>query len=190
MKKIDWSEAPADATHYLRLREDSGEWFDTFWRIDSDGHASMAWRVGTVTAFSHVFIGTEDRDLLIPRPTTWTGTGLPPVGTVCEVREPEKFPGVAFADWSQCTVVAHNTGSSGAPQVCTIDCCGDFAIFYPTDDGTEFRPIRTPEQIAAEEREKTLKDMHRVFHAGIARDGHGFKALYDEDYRKVEGGEK
>jgi len=51
-----------------------------------------------------------------------------------------------------------NTGADGLPQVCTIDKRGDLAIYYPATDVVEFRPIRTPEQIAADERTHEIRN--------------------------------
>lgn len=87
----------------------------------------------------------------------WTDPqdGLPPVGTVCEVEHNE---------WRRCEVFAHKVNSQG-----TID-----ALFsYERADGTKdwnwcskaskFRPIRTHEQIAAEEREKAISEMFNIY---------------------------
>lgn len=84
-------------------------------------------------------------------PTQWTGEGLPPVGAVCEVQEQK---GLEEGGWSVCKIIA-------------VD--GNLAIFkiisgfYPQHiDGLvehAFRPIRTPEQVAAEERKIALAEM-------------------------------
>lgn len=121
----------------------------------------------------------------------WSGEGLPPVGMVCEVREMRVTPANSFEDWSKCSIIAHNTGSSGDPQVCTTDDRGDFAIFYPATDGTEFRPIRTPEQIAKQERSRACDKMYGVILDRIPQDRRNngsdiCEALYDAGYRKFE----
>lgn len=78
----------------------------------------------------------------------WPGEGLPPAGTVCEFFAQEK--------WHETTVIG-------------VDSRG-FCVFESPWAGGDtpysgccvsgyFRPIRTPEQIAAEEREKAIKEM-------------------------------
>ncbi|MNE41370.1 hypothetical protein D3C80_1354380 [compost metagenome] len=69
---------------------------------------------------------------------------------VCEVMG-GGLPSTAF-DWERCTVLLINEGADGKPQVCTRDFRGDLAIYYPEHDAVYFRQIRTPEQIAADER--------------------------------------
>lgn len=73
-------------------------------------------------------------------PEEWTGEGLPPVGTVCERN-------IARSAWCETTILAHSVGS----RVCAgfQDMAGQLG--WSGDVGM-FRPIRTPEQIAAEER--------------------------------------
>ena len=75
----------------------------------------------------------------------WTGEGLPPVGTVCEFR-------VETDDWRQCEVIAHKDDYA----VCWIHCNKILA-----SSGHAVRPIRTPEQIAADDREKACQDWLR-----------------------------
>jgi hypothetical protein len=81
----------------------------------------------------------------------WDGEGLPPVGTVCDVRQ-ITLP----HEWNSATVLF----------------VGEQRVFYRMANGEEmsrpikfllFRPIRTPEQIAADEREKAAIDMHARF---------------------------
>ncbi|MOA57078.1 hypothetical protein D3C78_1811840 [compost metagenome] len=67
----------------------------------------------------------------------------------------------------------------------TIDVVGNGAKTLDAYGAEHFRPIRTPEQIAAEEREKALEAMFKIYHdAGEFRTG--LAALYEAGYRKVE----
>lgn len=66
----------------------------------------------------------------------WSGEGLPPVGTVCEFE-------VETDDWRQCEVIAIKDNYA----ICWIHVNKIFAT-----GGASVRPLRTPEQIAAEER--------------------------------------
>jgi hypothetical protein len=77
----------------------------------------------------------------------WTGEGPPPVGTVCES---SKCEGV----WEQCKILAHSEMSYGEQVV--VFQAGDEITF---SNPKYFRPIRTPEQIAAEEQEKGILQM-------------------------------
>ena len=158
MSEIDWSKAPADATHangagvFLRENKsgsvsnfDNGKWIMTS---------------STIADFNHGYI--------FERPTTpsWSGGCLPPVGVVC------------MANGYQVVIVAHH-------------CNGIHAIYAESEvDGllyygepNEFRPIRTPEQIAADEREAAILDMERICRIGDFGSG-GLAALYDAGYRK------
>lgn len=110
----------------------------------------------------------------ITRVAAWNGTGLPPVGAVCEHQV------FGCAGWSKAAVLAY----------------GEKKTFYRDEDGHElsrlsdelkFRPIRTPEQIAAEERSLAVSEIinligwpHTV-EADIAA-----SRLYDAGYRKQE----
>ncbi|WP_458736988.1 hypothetical protein [Pseudomonas chlororaphis] len=101
--------------------------------------------------------------------TEWTGEGLPPVGTVCEFR-------VETDDWRQCEVIAHKDDYA----VCWIHCNKILA-----SSGHAVRPIRTPEQIAAEERQTEINRMvaiAQMLDKGWAR--RVCASLYDAGYRK------
>ena len=76
----------------------------------------------------------------------WDGEGLPPAGTACDIRQ-TTLPN----EWASATVLF----------------VGDRRVFYRTADGDEmsrpinfllFRKIRTPEQIAADEREHGIRN--------------------------------
>lgn len=117
-------------------------------------------------------------------PAEWNGEGLPPVDFECEVMG-GGLPSTAF-DWERCTILLINEGADGKRQVCTRDFRGDLAIYYPEVDSVYFRPIRTAEQIAAEERKRGIDEMHRI--SGEPSYGSSIRAclgeLYDAGYRK------
>lgn len=168
---IDWSQAPDYATHYDELAEvfcnKRGYWCaDCYWRADP---------------------GQEDwgTSRYIPRPTsTWNGEGLPPVGTHCA------HQGTAHnLDWQEVVVLAH-TEVCGR-QVAVFQ----YANIVSYSSAQYFRPIRTPEQIAADERlhnvrnacsaiAETLDDLRgktMVERAALAV----VEAMIDAGYRKV-----
>ena|SRR5690554_4147267 len=102
----------------------------------------------------------------------WNGEGLPPVGIECEV--------LWRGNWVVCEVLAHRK---------------NFAVVYLPNEVTaglarigDCRPIRTPEQIAAQERERALDDIYRILRT-VDRPGNKAdmaEALYDAGYRKQE----
>lgn len=112
----------------------------------------------------------------------WGAEGLPPVGTVCEMRRTDYVD----IDWQKVEFL----------------CAGNKKAFFRDRDGHEwsrplsdlkFRPIRTPEQIAAEDREAAIKAMMAEADLNL---GAGemmsvsdyiecsFAALYDAGWRK------
>lgn len=111
----------------------------------------------------------------------WVDGELPPVGTVCEYNNYEPHPVDVELKWSRVEIVARHTQG--------LD---DFAVFASVSGyhgsrvPKRFRPIRTPEQIAAEEREKELNRM--VATVSMLDKGWARKVcagLYDNGYRKV-----
>ena len=106
----------------------------------------------------------------------WNGEGLPPVGTVCEWKEKTGF------SWVKATVLFISESS----------------VVMQREDGFEwqmltkrtvFRPIHTPEQIAAEERDKAIEGMIADTNilTGIMSDRRIMAGqLYDAGYRKFE----
>ncbi len=102
----------------------------------------------------------------------WNGEGLPPVGTVCEWKEKTGF------SWVKATVLFIT----------------DSSVVMQREDGFEwqmltkrtvFRPIRTTEQIAAEERTNNAIAMCQATQG--AHDWmEAFRMLHDAGYRKFE----
>jgi hypothetical protein len=102
----------------------------------------------------------------------WTGEGLPPVGSMCI------------------------TTRGDYEREVLILCHGEKRVFVRDQvdgeewglliEGRDFRPVLTPEQIAAEERLKAIDEMAAVYKSNY--EGHvkdGCQALYDAGYRKV-----
>jgi len=171
---VDWSKAPEGATHFQPKRADDDFWHAVFWKI-VDGVGVEAWQVSNDTdALGHYTRPTwtaETMSLLISRP--WSGEGLPPVGVICEFRT---GPGMS---WSKGQVLAF-----GGKKVFYQDYGShEWSRLY---DEIEFRPIRTPEQIAADERELAITDICVVMDKDPSRPILREKAgvLYDAGYRK------
>lgn len=167
MSDIDWSKAPADATHYsppqgvfigLWAKQIDGVWY--YHRNDYEG-----W-----------YYGAQPRkdENYIARPA-WPGTGLPPVGTVCEIKHPD-------LGWVKCEIVAHKYFDCGSKPhaIAWID-----ENTMDQSQGNRLRPIRTPEQIAAEEREKGVAEMMN-FRQSFDSAEEFARNLYEAGYRKTE----
>lgn len=102
------------------------------------------------------------------RPAPWTGEGLPPVGTVCEMHRSDYVD----VDWQRIEFL----------------CAGSKKAFFRDGEGHEwsrplgdlkFRPIRTPEQIAAEEhRAKYMPQLIQLWDADTAREAF-LEAVYE-----------
>lgn len=115
--------------------------------------------------------GTPIHTPLIPRPTEraveWDGVGLPPAGTVCAVlnsalRDPA---------WERCAILY-----SGKHRVMyDSESCEERVAFI------QDLKFRTQEQVAAEEREKVIREMRDI---GIRAQGRWAEAIYDAGYRK------
>jgi hypothetical protein len=161
---IDWSKAPEGATQYVvgsirpwekivagrRSFFDDDAWFRMSNRDDS-----------------------EDADI-IQRPAAWNGTGLPPVGTVCEMHHECWQP----ANWPEVTIKY-----ASAEYFITQDSAGEQ---HWHARGVQFRPIRTPEQIAADERRLVIEDMVKALGMETPRTAEYIRCglIYDAGYRK------
>lgn len=162
---IDLSNKPDGATHYM-----SDEGRRNIWRMNNGAH----WLAYVDGEWVLVVNATPERYIAIKAP--WTGEGLPPVGMACEVSSNEggwakaeiKYLGERF-------VVYKYLPQEG----------------YGPDHQTEismhltvmrFRPIRTPEQIEAEERKKVIQEMRDAALKNLQLDP--FEQLYDAGYRK------
>lgn len=177
MSDVDWSKAPEGATHYAPRREDNCMYRPVFWRVVGD-RGVEAWAINADGSLQHYAAPawmSDDLSRLIPRPATpqWNGEGLPPVGAVVEafyMGIPQGVVTVRYA--GQCMILW--SGERNSEQ------CGAAEHYL-------FRPIRTPEQLAAEAREKAVEEMWSVYwqpHAVTAKEGLGL--LYDAGYRKQE----
>lgn len=149
MSEIDLSKKPEGATHYQESR-------GRFYRIegiDIDEYDQLrgVW-VGSMLSKDEL----ERRGLKRIEQYSendvddceWSGAGLPGVGSTCEVND-ERTGLWAPVD----SVLAHAHVHGRDVAVFQI---GDYIGYSPAD---RFRPARTPEQIAAEEREKARTEV-------------------------------
>ncbi len=190
---IDWNTAPEGATHYAPKLEENDFWCSVFWRMEN-GVGVEAWNIDNRTGELHHFnrptwIETTAKRL-VPRPvacahasTTWDGQGLPPVGTVCIV-----YP--------------HNTqwgfNSTAGHERKVLAYHGDFvwlgteneALEATRTDKVDFEAIHSPEQIAAEEREKAISEMLDLYNSAYwpMTSKQFCEVLFDAGYRRQEEG--
>lgn len=116
----------------------------------------------------------------------WDGNGLPPVGTVCEFAGGTPCPEDPFdkdlKEGMPVTIIAHIKGGDFTLAAFTFDPKNPDRGMVQVEMGNFgcFRPIRTPEQIAAEERDKAITEIADILrgHRDIA------ELLYDAGYRK------
>ncbi len=184
---IDWNTAPEGATHW----EPRGTVFGEGW-MKKAGNEWSYWLEGSEVwagVWADCFVSAEREATFEARPKeAWDGQGLPPVGTVCEYNNLEPHPVNTDLKWSPVHIVAHDTQGGEV-----------FAVFsslsgYHGDRRPGcFRPIRTPEQIAAEEREKAVQEMlaldeypHGQDRGGMMSRADFCRVLYDAGYRRQE----
>jgi hypothetical protein len=112
----------------------------------------------------------------------WVGIGLPPVGTVCEAMK-------RLSDtWLKVRIIDHQ----GTVETAACRVIGDDSLFWAQD----FRPIRTPEQIAADERLHEIRNALTAIKAGQQQFPNDLvrgnivaatvEAMIDAGYRKQE----
>lgn len=178
----NWLEAPEGATHFdtsdgrvnsfMKLAD--GVWF--YWPPASK---TPEW-----TYWNHEV--QDLKDMIPAPPPAWNGSGLPPVGTVCEMigckADPEAIDYAKYKNHigKNVTIVAHHdVGRPAAVYACAV---GDGEFEYYSMIAGCFAPVRTQAQIAAEIREKAIKDLMQI-------DGVYYQQgadIYDRGYRKFE----
>lgn len=191
-ENIDWSKAPKGATHF-QAAENEGE-IDVFWRV-TGGVARQIWRLTPwredprdhVETFTYGPEGCDgfDASRAVARPIPWDGKGLPPVGTICKLAKPSASFQPLHPQWAgrEVKIYSHFTSDRGLEMAAyvspdhMIGGCGVSLLF---------EPVPTAEQIAAEAREASVKQMMKDVCCASSRDI--FEDLYDAGYRKTEGG--
>lgn len=117
----------------------------------------------------------------------WNGDGLPPVGTVCEyLLKPSN-------QWHKCEIRYHMIPSDFG-ELRAIVWNPNLKFDQISNSNWEFRPIRTPEQIAAEERAAGIQALKAIFDScsdELMPTSNKyldtlFGAIHDAGYRKFE----
>ncbi|KWS33156.1 hypothetical protein [Pseudomonas syringae] len=147
---IDWSKAPEGTTH---CNQHNGVWIKLF---SPDGGQYQAWINGCwEMGFGHMNNSYHKRPAKVI--IEWNGEGRPPAGTVCEVTPHNTLWGFSEIGTYHCVVLAYHAdfvwidiGVPGVPVATRID-------------KVDFRPIRTAEQIAADEKRAGIEAIVTAF---------------------------
>ncbi|NPY72764.1 hypothetical protein DZ963_014100 [Pseudomonas aeruginosa] len=179
---IDWSKAPEGATHW----EPRGIVFDEGW-MKKVGNEWSYWLEGSEVwagVWADCFVSAEREATFEARPQeAWDGQGLPPVGIEAEAI----WDGADIA-YFRAKILAHDEGRV-VFRWCEGKRKGQYGSYAVLKFGSlpAFRPLRTPEQIAAEEREKAVGDMAMSIQ-GVPYQYPTLYALFDAGYRRQEEG--
>lgn len=169
--EIDWSKAPEWATGYGFIKTtDVDVW------VSDDCYTYVGeQQSGRVFSIKHGEGWSLDEIRVVSsRPSVWNGTGLPPAGCEIEYHSPSRGwqPGEYIGQFNgQMVIGCRETGVIG---------------YCPAEI---VRPIRTPEQIAAEERAEAARQMCKDAGRPECTRAQMEQALklYDAGWRKVEG---
>lgn len=144
MSTIDWSKAPdwASAHGKVFCITSRDIWFNESVYMYVGDTRSYPWSSReTEVMYNHSRQSVTD---IVSRPIPWTGEGLPPVGTVCEYLGAHQYN-----EWSEVKIF-------GAWRNFVFV---DFTDGWRQEDNPKrFRPIRTAEQIAADERLHAIRN--------------------------------
>ncbi|HCL4015986.1 TPA: hypothetical protein ACRNRX_001526 [Pseudomonas aeruginosa] len=187
---IDWTKAPEGATHW----EPSSYEFAEGW-MRKVGDKWSYWLEGSkVWGLSGpaCCVSAEREATFEARPQeTWDGQGLPPVGIQIEAKFPVTDVTGTHYHWRR--VIVAVAGIPRAERECLV---------YDAENTKpawvdEFRPLRTPEQVAAAERWAAIQQMLAFadvkYGAGELMSPKEYvetavAALYDAGYRRQEEG--
>jgi hypothetical protein len=186
MTDIDWSEAPEWANVRLVHVRDSATacWAEAY---KEDAKAALDDANSSefeLIAKRWVVLATRPAT----QPASWNGEGLPPVGTVCEYNAhgerdsgKELWCQVQVKYLSAWVIVFECTKApKGHEESVGVELFGDISPKLEN----RFRPIRTPEQIAADEREAAVNRIYDILEGSKRPDLMSTcRALYDAGLR-------
>ncbi|HBP5411293.1 hypothetical protein ACM7NU_03560 [Pseudomonas aeruginosa] len=173
---IDWSKANGSAVAALIAKKNNIHY--PGFEFVSGYHRTGCMIRATSADDGSPLSAPEDVWEIVERPVTWNGQGLPPVGTVCIVEPHNTMWGFSSTSGYERKILAYYgeyvwLGHAETPLETT------------RIDKVDFRPIRTPEQIAAEERAKAIEEMCFAVETLTVKQA---KALFDAGYRRQEEG--
>lgn len=136
------------------------------------GPVSIAWDGNNAVVDRAEWQAAVDA-LNAPKVVEWDGVGLPPVGSAsCEYLGAHKYD-----EWTVVNIFAHYG------HTVFVD-FGDG--WRAEEDSSRFRPIRTAEQVAAEDREKAVFEIAHILidNRHESAEYHQAGRIYDAGYRK------
>ena len=158
--KPDWKSAPEEASHWGDSAHSvGGKWIEGFYKETDPGEWSVWFDSRWISGCEENTDWNERFESLTPRPTapTWNGEGLPPVGTLCEIAASTDRLKVSYTEGAKVKIYANFTDDRGVELAAFVDEIGNVGGVAIAKC---FRPIRTPEQIAAEERERAVMEIY------------------------------
>jgi len=186
---IDWSKAPEGYPLWLEDLQATNSLDQSGWhRDDGDRYTDTGGRYWPKRDIAAYKVHTR------PQPTPWSGEGLPPVGLTVRIPEDmacgneflEQFEGLTVE------IVGHTENDINTPlAIFRYKLDGSYHYHALCGDNGNFEPIRTPEQIAADERDNRAHDLFRIAwpetHSWRDLSPHWQEAFYrlaDSSYRK------
>ena len=176
---IDWSKAPEGATRY---HPETSKIIEHWLKMVGD--EEWIWTSAGKQWMPH--IDPVDGGEYYERPAPkWSGEGLPPAGV-----EFESLWSSSEGTYAKAFAIGLNRDGGLVYQLLETpsgERVGDIEAEYRNEavqGQPVFRPLRSPEQIAAEAREASVKQMMKDVCCVAARDI--FEDLYDAGYRKVD----
>ncbi|HFH3959934.1 hypothetical protein [Pseudomonas aeruginosa] len=166
---IDWNTAPEGATHW----EPAGLEFHEGW-MKKEGNGWFFWVLGAEWKYGGD-VSAEREATFEARPQeAWDGQGLPPVGVRVSV----------FDDGD----LVYGHGESGE-VIAHVEDCAVIRMSYGLGCFTA-KNLRTPEQIAAEERRKSILHLANLLidSRGQCNEYSQAEAIFDAGYRRQEEG--
>ncbi len=169
---IDWSIAPEGAIGHV-FPTNEGE-HEIWYRRDASGGLEYCIASNTDVWLESCLVPDQvvwRKEQVV---SGWTGEGLPPVGTVCEFMK-HNSPPAPEGQWTN--------GDIRYLSDYTVIIGGDRCEHVHHPRNCSFRPVRTPEQIAAEEREKAI-DVLMQMTSSLGHSDVSKKILFSELYDK------
>lgn len=168
--KIDWINRPKGATHYDPGSVDSVCWYrpnhQRGWDYWSESAAGSEWiHCGCVS--------NQFRFIEVPAEFAWSEGDTPPAGIDVEVLHS------GHEDWT----VQHINYIGGPKGIVVFRGEVDQEFACPVIS-CQFRPLRSTEQIAAEERKRIIDDIQQICVDGENSGVPFHEALYRAGYRK------
>lgn len=166
---IDWSCAPAEATHYC-IGDDLNPWRKI---VGTTVYALNRKKWVMWSSFNEGYMPAYYAPIPLE---TWDGQGLPPTGLLVE------WKAGLDHEWRRVTVLAYANGDAWLQP--------EDGYSFIVGNPANFRRIRTPEQIAAEERRKSILHLANLLidSRGQCNEYSQAEAIFDAGYRRQEEG--